>query len=225
MGTLTFDYAGVAPERFAAWQDVLRDARSADALWPYLESVPRLVDAAHPHVQAYLASARSFVEPPPRARKSRDRDRDLVHAVDTFEVLLLGLIGPEGQSPHAPRSLELPNQPYFEAWMALAFDHPNLLPGPDAVQVVGRRQPRAWLGPAQVRALAEARPRGIVDVEACRARTAGRFLVALDVAERARYERWEARFREVAEQLHADLKAFAARGAAYVGWMTWTGDE
>lgn len=226
---LSFEYAGVTPERLATWQDVLRDARSIDQLWPYLESVPRLLDARHPHAAAYLDSLRRLIEPP-RARKTQDPALTLAHAVDTFEVLLLGLIGPEGQSPHAPRSAELPNQPYFETWLALAFGHAGLLPGPDAAPIASvRRPPRACLRPAQVKALAARYPRGAVDVEVLRARltasNAGRFLVSLDAAERARYERWETRFREVAERLHADLGAFAARGEAYLGWMTWTGDE
>ena len=232
MGTLSFEYAGVAPDRLGAWQDVLRDARSLDQLWPYLESVPRLVDAAHPHVAAYLLSLRRFVEPPRGRKHPPDPGLELIHAIDTFEVLLLGLIGPEGQSPHAPCSAELPNQPYFEAWLARAMDHPNLLPGPGATQGVGRRQPRAWLRPAQVRALAGTRPRP-VDFDACRAQIrewnaasdVERFLGPPDDAERARYAGWQARFQEVADRLRADLAAFASRGEAYVGWMTWIGDE
>src|SRR3954466_2776260 len=169
VGDSVFEYGGVSADRLAAWEDVLKDVafprgddpgrgkpgheeyqrratQALEQLWTHLALLPRLVDETHPHVAAYLTSIRKTVEreaPPPPRRRWMDAGLDLSHVMNTQEALLLGLIGPKGQSPHAPCSAEPPPPPSSPAWLALGAGSAELLPGPAARRTVSWRRERA----------------------------------------------------------------------------------
>lgn len=252
------EYAGVPPGRFDLWQNVLRDvgfargygpahglpgyseyqrqaAQAIDLLWPHLELLPRHVDPRDPHIAAQLESIRRAIESsrnPTKERRVGDVSLDLSWVMDSLEVLLLGLIGSEGQSPVAPRRAEIPLQSFLPAWLVLATGCPNLLPGPAATQTVSWRTPRAYLLPSQMRDLLELPPRE-VSPEECRTLIESwnahaeikLWVGTLDRAQRDHYAACQARFREVWEQLRSDLKGHAQRGEIYVGWTAWYGYE
>jgi hypothetical protein len=243
-----FEYGGVSPEKLAMWEDILKDvgfargdgpahgrpghddfqrraAQALELLWTHLALLPRLVDETHPHVAAYLKSVTRTVEreaPPPPRKRWMDAALDLSHVMNTLEALLLGLIGPEGQSPHPPRSAELPTQPYFEAWLSLRAGSPDLLPGPSARRVVSWRTPRAVVDPARAKEILARGPREI-PFDECRSLLAPG--PPPDAAERARYDGWQRRFDEVYRQLSTDLQRTAERGDFYLGWTAWYGTE
>lgn len=239
MGDSFFEYGGVAPDRFALWEDVLQDvkpeqdvrrARQAiEQLWPHLEALKRLVDSSASHTAVYLESIERSIESARADQKHRrhgDASLDLIQAVESIERLLLGLIGPQGQSPTAPRSVEIPLTPLFEPWLFLATGCANLVPNPAATQTIGWRQSRAYLRPPQVKALAGADVRD-VRLEDCHAqiRTWNKSSpVGADLV-RSFYAAENDRFREVLSGLQADLKAYASRGEGYIGWTAWYGDE
>jgi hypothetical protein len=217
-----FEYGGVSAEHLATWEDILKDvgfARDAgpargqpghedhqrratqamELLWTHLALLPRLLDETHPHVGAYLQSIRRVIgreEPPPPRKRWMDPALDLSHVMSTLEALLLGLIGPQGQSPFPPCSAEIPTHPPFDAWLAIRAGSADLLPGPAARRVVSWRTPRAVVSPEDARK--------ILDGAADRGRDAGE----------------QRRFEEVYAQLTADLKRFADRGDFYIGWTT-----
>jgi hypothetical protein len=253
-----FEYGAVSAERFAMWEDILKDVgfargygpahgkpgfedyqlkatQALEQLWTHLALLPRLVDESHPHVAAYLKSVRRTVEreaPPPPRKRWMDAGLDLSHVMNTLEALLLGLIGPQGQSPHPPCSAEIPTQPYFEAWLALRAGSPDLLPGPAARRVVSWRTERAVVGPKDAKEIVDRKPRAVT-IDECRAliddwnrrSTTQRYLGPSDASERVRYEEWQDRFEEVYAQLTADLKRFSERGELYIGWTAWYGHE
>jgi hypothetical protein len=244
VGDSFFEYGGVAPERFGLWEDVLQDvkpeqdprrARQAiEQLWPHLEALKRLVDASSSHTAVYLESIQRSIESARADQKNRrhgDVSLDLFQAVESIERLLLGLIGPAGQSPVAPRSVEIPLTPLFESWMFLATGCANLVPNPASKQTIQWQQTRAFLRPAQVKALAVAEVRDVA-VDDCRAQIEAwndteavkRGLASIE-DDRRTYGAVNARFREVLSGFQADLKAYASRGEGYIGWTAWYGYE
>jgi hypothetical protein len=161
-----------------------------------------------------------------------DAGLDLSHVMNTLEALLLGLIGPQGQSPHPPCSAGIPTQPYFPAWLALRAGSADLLPGPAARRIVSWRTERAVVDPQAALEIVGRKPRSVT-LDECRALldhwnrkspTAVSFGSA-DDAERGRYDEWQRRFEEVHAQLTADLSRFAGAGDLYLGWTAWYGDE
>lgn len=252
-----FEYAGVSVERLSTWEDILKDvafaqygpargqpghdeyqrhaAQALEQLWTHLALLPRLLDEKQPHVAAYLTSIRRTVEreaPPPPRKRWMDAGLDLSHVMNTLEALLLGLIGPKGQSPFPPCSAELPTQPYFPAWLALRSGSADLLPSPSATRIISWRTARAAVGPDAAREILAREPR-TVPVNECRAlidrwnqsSQTQTYLGAADDAERGRYDEWQRRFEEVYQQLTADLRRFADRGEVYLGWTAWYGYE
>jgi len=258
VGDSFIEYAGVSPERLATWEDILKDvafargygpahgkpgydeyqrraAQALEQLWTHLALLPRLVDETHPHVAAYLTSIRKTVEreaPPPPRKRWMDAGLDLSHVMSTLEALLLGLIGPQGQSPHPPCSAEIPTQPYFPAWLALRSGSADLLPGPAARRVVSWRSDRAVVDPKAAREIVDRKPRA-VSLDECRAlidhwnhkSSTAVYLGPADDAERDRYDGWLRRFEAVYVQLTADLSRYAGRGDFYLGWTAWYGTE
>lgn len=239
MGDSYFEYGGVAPARFGLWEDVLQDvqpeqdprrARQAiEQLWPHLESLKRLVDLSSSHTAVYLESIQRSIESARADQKHRrvgDASLDLHHAVESIERLLLGLIGPDGRSPKAPRSVGIPLTPLFEPWLFLATGCANLVPGPAATQTIEWRQTRAYLRPAQVKALALAEARE-VSLEDCHAqiRNWNRSSPVGEDLVRSFYAAEDGRFREVLSGLRMDLRDFASRGEGYIGWTAWYGYE
>jgi len=258
VGDSVFEYGGVSTERLATWEDILKDVAFArgdgpgrgkpgheehqrhatqalEQLWTHLALLPRLVDETHPHVAAYLTSIRKTVEreaPPPPRRRWMDAALDLSHVMNTLEALLLGLVGPQGQSPHAPCSAEIPTQPYFLAWLALRAGSADLLPGPSARRIVSWRTERAVVAPQAAMEIVGRKPRSVT-LDECRAlidhwnrkSPPAVSLGPADDAERARYDDWQRRFEEVYAQLTADLSGTAGRGDRYIGWTAWYGDE
>jgi hypothetical protein len=152
--------------------------------------------------------------------------------MSTLEALLLGLIGPDGQSPAAPYAHEIPTQSYFEGWLACVARSADLLPGPAAARTVSWRFPRAVVLPPQAKEIAERKAKD-VPLEEVRAliehwhrkSTSKPSLAAVDDEERARYEDWQRRFREVFAKLQTDLRRFATQGRIYLGWTAWYGYE
>lgn len=251
------EYSGVPAERFALWEDILKDVgfargygpghgrpgdeehqrqagQAIDALWTHLALLPKHVDRDNPHVAAYLKSLDKTVdlargESGPRAASL---SMSLSHLMNTLETLLLGLIGPQGQSPAAPHSLEIPNQPYTEAWLAIASGSADLLPGAAASRIVAWRTNRAVVTPAKAAEIAAARPRE-AGFDECRnlidhwnrSSPIKRMTGAGDDAERAAFDQWQKRFREVLAQMKLDLRRFSERGEVYVGWTAWYGYE
>lgn len=251
------EYAGVPADRFALWEDILKDvgfarghgpghgrpgdeehqrqaAQAIELLWTHLALLPRHVDVGNPHVAAYLTSIDKTValargESGPKAAS---QSLSLSHLMTTLEALLLGLIGPDGQSPAAPHSLEIPNQPYTEAWLALAAGSADLLPGPAAKRIVAWRTNRAVVLPAQAKEIASGKPReaGLDECLALidhwnRKATVLRAVGPGDDPARTQFEAWQKRFREVLAQMKLDLHRFAGRGEVYVGWVAWYGYE
>lgn len=258
VGDSVFEYVGVSADRLATWEDVLKDVAFArgddpgrgkpgheeyqrratqalEQLWTHLALLPRLVDETHPHVAAYVTSIRKTVEreaPPPPRRRWMDAGLDLSHVLNTLEALLLGLIGPQGQSPFPPGRAEIPTQPYFPAWLALRAGSADLLPGPAARRIVSWRRDRAVVDPRAALEIVDRKPRSVT-LDECRAlidhwnrkSPTAVYLGAADDAERGRYDGWQRRFEEVYGQLCADLKDYAGRGEFTLGWTAWYGDE
>lgn len=258
MSDILLEYTGTTPERFEAWQNVLLDvgfaraygpspgqpgydawirqaAQAIDLLQPHLDVVARRVEIGHPFVTARLEAIQRSLEDatqPLRSRKLGDVGLDLSHIMDDVEVLLLGLIGPEGQSPVGRCSVEVPTQPYLAAWLRAATGTPNLVPNAESTQVLSWRTDRAWLPPAQAGQLAELEPRD-VSYEACcsvlrrwndRSSTKV-WIPSSDPQESRRYEEWQVCFVEALHQLQSGLGEIAERGEVYLGWTTWTGYE
>jgi len=246
-----FEYGGVSPAKLAMWEDLLHDvgfardpgpsrgrpgheeaqrlaAQALEQLWTHLALLPRLLDGSHPHVAAYLNSVTRTVEreaPPPPRKRWIDAGLDLSHVMNSLEALLLGLIGPDGQSPHPPRAAELPTPPCFEAWLSLRTGSADLLPGPAARRVVSWRRPRAIVDALQAKEILGRGPRA-VSFDDCRALHEKWHPAApISPDDRGRYDEWQRRFEEVAAQLTADLRVYAERGDCYVGWMAWYGHE
>jgi len=253
----TFEYGGVPAGRFAMWEDILKDvgfargygpahgqpgydehqreaARAIELLWPPLALLPKHLDTTHPHVAAYLQSLDRTVEMArgEGPRPATSQSLALSQIMTTLEALLLGLIGPQGQSPLAPRTEELPTQPYFEAWLATASGSADLVPGPAARRTIAWRTTRACVLPDQAKEIAAAATREIT-LDWCRAlidhwnrkSTTHKFLGPADDAERTRFAEWQPRFHEVLARLKADLRGYAERGEVYLGWTGWYGHE
>jgi len=251
------EYSGVPADRFALWEDILKDVgfargngpgrgrpgyeeheresgQAIELLWTHLALLPRHVDVGNPFVAAYLKSIDRTVE---LARgengpKASSLSLSLSHVMSTLEALLLGLIGRDGQSPVAPHSLEIPTQPYTEAWLALAAGTPDLLPGPAVKRVVAWRTNRAVVLPSQAIEIAGGKPReaGLDDCRALIERWSRTSLITRRVGptdddERRRFDEWQKRFREVLAQMKLDLRRFAERGEIYLGWSAWYGYE
>lgn len=253
-----FEYGGVPAARLAVWEEILRDvgfarelapahrkpghddhqrlaAQALEQLWTHLALLPRHVNEKDPFVAAYLKSIRRTVEreaPPPPRRRWMDAALDLSHVMNALEALLLGLIGPQGQSPHPPYSAELPAQPYFEAWLSLRSGSPDLLPGPEARRSVSWRTPRALVPPIEALQILGRQARAVT-FDDCRAlidrwnrgSSRQRFLAPADDAERGRFGQYQKRFEEAYAQLSGDLRRIAERGDVYMGWTAWYGHE
>lgn len=251
------EYAGVPAARFALWEDILKDVgfargygpghgrpgdeehqrhagQALDALWTHLALLPRHLDLNNRFVPAYLKSIEKTVdlargEGGPRASS---QSLSLSHVMSSLEALLLGLIGPEGQSPAAPHALEIPDQPYTEAWLALASGTADLLPGAAAKRIVAWRTNRAVVLPAQAKEIAAGKPleAGFDDCRALleqwnRESPVQRAVGPADDAARALFDGWQPRFRAVLAQMKLDLHRFAERGDVHVGWIAWYGYE
>jgi hypothetical protein len=255
---IVLEYTSATPRRFKLWQDVLRDvgfardygpapgqpgydehqqrsARAVALLQPHLDALPKVVDAQHPHVLAMMESIVRSLESarqPAWLRELGDVSLDLSQVMDGIEVLLLDLIGPEGQSPVARGQVELPTQPYFTAWLVASTGCPNLVPSLDATQAIGWRTDRAYLYPAQAKAVSELEPRDVT-FEACcdvlrtwNARSSTKVWIgSADPTERHRYDAWQAAFTEGLVQLQSGLAETVERGEIYLGWTTWYGYE
>lgn len=255
---IVLEFTATSVDRFEAWQNVLQDvgfareygpsrgqpgyeeherraAQALDLLHPHLTAVERLVDPLHPHVYAQLESIHRSIgdaKQPAGRRRLGDIALDLSHVMNAIEVLLLGLIGPEGQSPAAFGHVEIPTQPYFEAWLRAATGSTNLVPSIESTQTISWRTARAYLLPVQAEKVAALEPRD-VPFEACcdvlrrwNARSTSKVWVgATDPAERHRYEDWQPVFFEGLVQLRAGLKDIAERDEIYLGWTTWYGYE
>ncbi|MBV8881421.1 MAG: hypothetical protein JO332_15755 [Planctomycetaceae bacterium] len=247
------EYAGVPADRFALWEDILKDvgfargygpghgrpgdeehqrqaAQAIDLLWTHLAILPRHLDLNNRFVAAYLKSIEKTVDLArgEGAEKASSQSLSLSHLMSSLEALLLGLIGPEGQSPAAPHHLEIPNQPYTEAWLALASGSADLLPGPAAKRIVAWRTNRAVVLPAQAKEIAAGKPRE-AGLDECRALLEhwNRKSPVPRAADDAPvpFEDWQQRFRAVLAQMKLDLHRFAERGEIYVGWVAWYGYE
>jgi hypothetical protein len=251
------EYSGVPADRFALWEDVLKDVgfarghgpgrgrpgyeeherqagQAIEQLWTHLALLPRHVDLGNPFVASYLKSIDKTVE---LARgehgpKASSLSLSLSHVMNTLEALLLGLIGREGQSPAAPHSLEIPTQPYTEAWLAIAAGTADLLPGPAVKRVVAWRINRAVVLPPRANEIAGGKPRkaGLDECRALvehwnRASAFSRTVGPADLDERRRFDQWQKRFHEVLAQMKLDLRRFADRGEVYLGWSAWYGYE
>jgi len=251
------EYTGVPADRFALWEDILKDVgfargygpghgrpgydeherragQAIEQLWTHLALLPRHLDMNNQFVAAYLKSIDKTVDLARGANgvKASSLSLSLSHVMSTLEALLLGLIGPEGQSPAAPHTLEIPTQPYTEAWLAIATGSGDLLPGPGVKRVVAWRTNRAVVLPAQAKEIATAKPRE-AGLDECRAlveewnrtSTVIRQVGAADDDERTRFDGHQKRFREVLAQMKLDLRRFAERGDVYLGWSAWYGYE
>jgi hypothetical protein len=251
------EYSGVSADRFALWEEILKDVgfargygpghgrpgyeeherqagQAIELLWTHLALLPRHIEAGNPFVAAYLKSIDKTVELArgEHGSKASSLSLSLSHVMNTLEALLLGLVGREGQSPAAPHSLEIPTQPYTEAWLALATGTADLLPGPAARRVVAWRTHRAVVLPPQANEIAKEKPQeaGFDDCRALverwnRTSTLSRKLGPGDDDERRRFDGCQARFREVLAQMKLDLRRFSERGEIYLGWSAWYGYE
>jgi len=178
------EYSGVPADRFALWEEILKDVgfardhgpgpgrpgydeherqagQAIEQLWTHLALLPRHVEVGNPFVAAYLKSIDNTVELVRRKHgpKAPSLWLSLSHVMNALEALLLGLLGREGQSPAAPHSLAIPTQPYTEAWLALATGTADLLPGPAAGRVVAWRTNRAVVLPPLANEIARGKPR------------------------------------------------------------------
>jgi len=252
-----FEYAGVPAERLEFWKDILKDvsfargygpsagrpgheeherksAQAIELLWTHLALLPRHLDLNHRPVALYLDSLNRTVEQSRSGapRRSGRVSLDFSHLMNLLESLLLGLIGPEGQSPFAPHRVEIPTRPYFAAWLAAATGSADLLPGPAAARIVAWRTNRAVVLPAQAKDIAAGKPRNAT-LDDCRRviedwnrrSPSGQHPEPAPDDERARFVGWENEFRPVLAQLKLDLRRFADRGETYVGWTAGTDDE
>jgi hypothetical protein len=251
------EYSGVPADRFALWEDILKDVgfargygpgrgragyqeherqsgQAIELLWTHLALLPRHVDVRNPFVAAYLQSIERTIE---LARgengpRASSLSLSLSHVMNTLEALLLGLVGPDGQSPVAPHRLEIPTQPYTEAWLAIAGGTPDLLPGPAVKRVVAWRTNRAVVLPLQANEIAGGKPRE-AGLDECRAMVerwgrpsmVPRRVERADPDERTPFDNWQKRFREVLAQMKLDLRRFAERGEIYLGWSACYGYE
>jgi hypothetical protein len=203
-------------------------AKCRDALQllqPYvdgLESGPH-ADACRRAIKDGLAKGR---------RTHGDAALDLTWCMSGLEAALLGLIGPQGQTPYPQHQIGLPLQPYFEDWLVTVTECPDLIPHPHSTQLVGwHTYVRAWLSPAQIAKLPATEPD--LSYDGCRAaieranrkRMAHLWIGAPSDIEHAAYNNYQKRFREVLAELRRDLAEFAARGLAYVGWTAYYGYE
>ena len=257
MSDSVIEYTAVPADRFALWEDILKDVgfardygpghgrpgydeherragQAIEQLWAHLALLPRHLDLNNKFVAAYLKSIDKTVDLAggENGPKASSLSLSLSHIMSILEALLLGLIGPEGQSPAAPHSLDIPTQPYTEAWLAIAAGSADLLPGPAVQRVIAWRTNRAVVLPAQAKEIATARPRE-AGLDECRAlieqwnktSTITRQVEAADDDARTRFDGYQKRFREVLAQMKLDLRRFAERGDIYLGWSAWYGYE
>lgn len=258
MSDIVLEYTSIPPARFDRWRNVLRDvgfargygpsegqpgyreyerqaARAIELLQPHLNAMTDVVDTRQPFVLAHMESILRAYESsrqPADRRDVGDVSLDLADMMSSLEVLLLNLIGPEGQSPIGPGQIELPTQPYFEAWLAASTGCLNLLPNVESTQTIAWRTDRAYLLPHQVRKIAEMEARDVSFRTCCailqrwNSRSSTKVWVGSeDPAEQHRYEIWQAAFTEGLVQLQAGLTEAADRGEVYLGWTTWSGYE
>jgi len=255
---IVLEYTSVSPARFERWRNVLRDvgfardygpaagqpgyeeherqaARAIELLQPHLNAMTDVVDTRHPHVLAQMESilrAHESSKQPAHRRTLGSISLDLSTMMDSIEVLLLNLIGPEGQSPIGPGQIELPTQPFFEAWLAASTGCLNLLPNIESTQTIAWRTHRAYLLPHQVKAVAEMEARDVSFRTCCavlqrwNSRSSTKVWVgAEDPAEQHRYDLWQAAFTEGLVRLQMGLSETAEQGEVYLGWTTWSGYE
>lgn len=249
-----FEYTGVTPARLQVWEEILQEvghargygpghgkpgdeehqrisSQAIDQLWTHLALLPKHLDTTDPFTNVYLKSLDDTVEVA-RAAGTARASLALSHVMSTLEALLLGLIGPEGQSPVAPYAHEIPTQPYFDGWLACVAKTADLLPGPAATRTLSWRFARAVVPPAQAKQIAERKVRDVpLDevralVEQWHRKSDNKpFLGKVDDEERERYADWQHGFREVYSKLQSDLRRFAAQGRIYLGWTAWYGYE
>jgi hypothetical protein len=255
---IVLEFTATSSDRFQAWQNVLQEvgfagetgpahgqpgyeehqqqaAQALHLLQPHLDGLARRVDTLHPHVLAQMESIQRSLEDskePASSRRLGDVSLDLSHVMNSIEVLLLGLIGPEGQSPVAFGHIEIPTQPYFEAWLTAATGCKNLIPNIESTQTIAWRTDRAYLFPGQAQQAAAFEAREVPFEMCCdvlrrwnAGSTSQGWIGATDPAERHRYEDWQPCFTEGLVQLQAGLSEIADRGEIYLGWTTWYGYE
>jgi hypothetical protein len=254
VGDSFFEYTGVPPARLKVWEEILQEvghargygpghgkpgdeehqrisSQAIEQLWTHIALLPKQLDTTDPFVIAYLNSLENTVAVAREAGTAR-ASLALSQVMGTLEVLLLGLIGPEGQSPVAPYAHEIPTQPYFEGWLACVAKTADLLPGPAAARTLSWRFARAVVLPPQAKELAERKAKDVtLDeiralVEHWHRKSPSRpFIGAADDEERGRYFDWQHGFREVFRKLQSDLRRFASQGRIYLGWTAWYGYE
>jgi len=128
--------------------------------------------------------------------------------------------------------VEIPTQPYFEAWLRAATSCTNLVPNLESTQTISWRTDRAYLLPVQAEKVSALEPKDVSFAACCDVlrrwntrSTSKVWIGATDPAERHRYEDWQPCFFEGLVQLRAGLQDIADRDEIYLGWTTWYGYE
>ena len=249
MGDTFLEYTAASPARFSLWQAVLADvafaqdygpahgqpgyadhqrqaSKAIEALKAHEAALVAHVDTADSRVAAQLEGLRRTFEEasiPASERQFGDVSLDLSFAVGYLEVLLLGLIGPEGQSPVPPYSARVPATSYLEAWLAAGAGTANLVPCPVSTQIVSWRTPRAFLRPAEMKDLPSPREVGVQECYQLvtawnETSSTKRFVTMPDAADEAAWLDSRRHYDAALEELTRDLKLFAERGDVYLGW-------